>query len=158
MNRSTGMKWLVASVTAVVAVSLVAAAFVLGSPAQQRQRRLDERRAQDIANIVNSVRQYARAHDALPPELAALGKEPGLSRSPPLDPQTHIPYEYRTPDTESFELCAVFSLPSPSEGDPYFNQGRSAYSNTPWIHSAGKQCFKYKRKDNGDEYQRIPTD
>ncbi|MDR2013863.1 MAG: hypothetical protein LBQ20_12735, partial [Rhodanobacter sp.] len=140
MNRSTGMKWLAAGVTAAVVVSLIAAVFVLGSPMQQRQRRLDKLRAKDLADIAGSVQQYAQAHDALPTQLAALEKKPDsvfIRREPTgADPDTHIPYEYTVLDTESFQLCAVFSLPSPSSDDPYFSRWQ-------WTHAAGKQCFKY---------------
>jgi type II secretory pathway pseudopilin PulG len=151
MNRSTGMKWLAAGVTAAVVVSLVAAAFVIGSPMQQRQRRLDQRRTRDLADIKDSIQQYAKMHESLPPELAALGKEPGSSRPSPTDPDTRALYEYKVLDTDSFQLCAVFSLPSPGSDDPYFDRSQ-------WTHAAGKQCFKYKRKCDSGRCQWVSAD
>jgi type II secretory pathway pseudopilin PulG len=112
MNRSTGMKWLAAGVSAAVVASLIAAAFVLDSPMTRRQHRLDDRRAQDLADIKNAIQEYAKAHDALPPDLAALGKEPGARRVSIADPDTKAPYEYKALDKESFQFCAVFSLPA----------------------------------------------
>jgi len=147
MNRSTIMKGLAAAVSAVVFASLAAAAYVLGSPAERRQIRLDSRRLQDIEVISDSIQNYAKKHGALPQDLATLQKEAEAesgtaSRRPPVDPDTRAPYEYTALDAQSYQLCAVFSLPSPDENDrTYYDRWRRA-------HDAGRQCFKYTRDDN----------
>jgi hypothetical protein len=138
MNRSTGIRILVAGITAAVIAAIVAAMLVLGPPALQRQRRLDEHRVRDLVAITTSISLYAGTHGALPPNLSALGKEPGPPRAPN-DPDTGAPYEYSTLGAESYRLCATFALPSPQTDAPYF--GRE-----DWTHDAGRQCFERKQK------------
>ncbi|MDR0276130.1 MAG: hypothetical protein LBI48_12505 [Burkholderiaceae bacterium] len=148
MNRSTVMKGLAAAVSVVVIASLAGAAYVLGSPAQRRQIRLDERRLKDLVEIADSVQGYAKKHDALPQNFAALQEaaetEAG-KRRPPADPDTRAPYEYKVLDAQSWQLCAVFSLPSPDENE----NDRTYYGNWRRAHDAGRQCFKYSRDNDG---------
>ena len=139
MNRSTIMKRLAAAVTVVVIASLAGAVYVLESPMTQRQRRLDDRRLQDIKSISDSIEIYAKKHEALPQNMAVL-KEAATETGriqPPADPITRKAYEYEVLDAQSYQLCAVFSLPS-------LNGNNRAYY---WrAHAAGKQCFKYTHK------------
>ncbi|MDR0564246.1 MAG: hypothetical protein LBG78_04840 [Azoarcus sp.] len=137
MNPSTVTKRLAIAASAVVIASLIGAAFVLESPMTQRQRRLDERRLRDIQSIVRSVQSYAEKHNALPKDIAVLEEETEMRR-PPADPVTNMPYEYKTLNESSFELCAVFSLSSSYESGRYYGDGYRA-------HAAGKQCFKYNK-------------
>jgi len=110
----------------------------LGSPEQQRQRHLDERRVRDLSNISASINFYAGTHSALPLDLAALGKEPGPHRASN-DPDTGAPYEYSVLSAESYQLCATFALPSPETNAPYMEHEN-------WTHAAGRQCFERKQK------------
>jgi hypothetical protein len=138
MNRAAGVKFLVAAVTAFVVAALIAAIVVLGSPALQRQRHLDERRVRDLSSISANINFYASTHNALPPDLATLGKEPGPRRAPN-DPDTGAPYEYSVLTAESYQLCAVFALPSPETDAPYMERDG-------WTHAAGRQCFERTHK------------
>ncbi len=142
MNRATGVRILLTSVIASVAAAVVAAIFVLGSPAQQRQRRLDERRVRDLSTIANSIAMYASTHDALPADLSVLGNEPGPRRAP-TDPDTGAPYEYAVLGAESYRLCAVFADPS---ADGRVQPFIPFAEREGWAHSAGKQCFDRKQK------------
>jgi hypothetical protein len=144
MNRSNVMKWLAAAVTVTVVVSLIGAAFVLESPSKQRQRRLDSRRFEDLSTIDYSIQLYAKNHGALPQNLAALEEEAKTDVEvirPPSDPETRASYEYEVLDAQSFQLCAVFSLPSSDKFSQsnYWGRGRP--------HGDGRQCFKYTRKE-----------
>ena len=147
MNHSTVTKRLAAAVTVVVIASLAGAVYVLESPTTQRQRRLDERRLQDLSNISESIEKYAKKHDVLPQNMAVLKEEAteAGTRQPPTDPITQEPYEYKVLDRQSYQLCAVFSLPSPDE------KSLTTYTNH-WsrVHTAGKQCFKFTYKFNSD--------
>ena len=148
MNHSTVMKRLAATVTSVVIASLAGAVYVLESPMTQRQRRLDEHRLKDLENISKSIQEYAKKHDALPQNMAVLEEaatEAG-TRETPTDPVTQEPYEYKVLDAQSYQLCAVFLLPSLDENN------RIYYNSWSWsrVHAAGKQCFKYTHKRNSD--------
>lgn len=138
MNRAAGVRILIGVVTAAVIAAVIAAIIVLGSPAQQRQRHLDERRVRDLSSISASINLYASTHGALPPDLAALGKEPGPRRAPN-DPDAGTPYEYSVLTDESYRLCATFASPSPETNAPYMERDG-------WTHAAGRQCFERKQK------------
>jgi len=147
MNRSNVMKGLAAAVTAVVVASLIGAAFVLESPMKQRERRLDNRRLEDIWSIEGFIQRYAKKHGKLPQDMKALEEEAlaAGTRRPPSDPVTQAPYEYKVLDEQSFQLCAVFSLPSRKESD------YSYYPRWERAHDSGKQCFQYTlNKDTKD--------
>lgn len=75
---------------------------------------------------------------ALPLSLDDLTREPGY---PPLpaDPESGIPYEYRTLDGDRYELCASFArgagdAPAEARGDF-------------WSHGADRQCFQLEAKE-----------
>ena len=142
MNRVTGVGILVSAVTGSVVAAVIAAIVVLGSPMEQRQRRLDERRVHDLTTIVNTISLYASTHEALPSELSVLGKQPGPRRAP-MDPDTGAPYEYSVLGAESYQLCAVFTMPSPDASAAPI----SSYAEREgWTHGAGRQCFERKQK------------
>lgn len=138
MNRAGGVKLLVSAVTAAVVAAVIAAVVVLGSPAHQRQRHLDERRVRDLSSVTATINLYASTHGALPPDLAALGREPG-PRHAPNDPDSGAPYEYSVHGSESYQLCATFALPSPETDASHMERDG-------WTHAAGRQCFERKQK------------
>lgn len=130
-----------AAATAVVVLgSIVSGFFIVGSPAQQRLRRFDERRISDLQMIQNEIINYWTRKDRLPAALGDLTNDIS-GFAPPSDPETDMPYEYRTPESLKFELCAAFRLPStedafskpvPYPPEPY---GQN------WRHEAGRACF-----------------
>jgi hypothetical protein len=131
----SGIRLLIAAVTLVVAASVVVAIVVLGSPAEQRQLRLDERRVADLIGIRNAVTHYIQKNDALPPNLSAIARQEAV-RIKQSDPETGTPYEYEITGEMAYRLCAVFARKSEGDGapPPYFNE-------TGWEHEAGHQCF-----------------
>jgi hypothetical protein len=117
--------------TIVVAAAVAGGVFVLGSPSEERARRLDERRVQDLIGIQGAVDVYWSQHATLPPSLGELATEPyGKLRAQ--DPRTTEAYQYKLIDARKYELCATFERASP-EGVPY-GDGR-------WAHGNGRQCF-----------------
>ncbi|MDQ2702051.1 MAG: hypothetical protein M3Y70_04385 [Pseudomonadota bacterium] len=117
----------------VVLATLVGAIVVMDSPAQQRERRMDDRRVQDLQRLVGAARAYHQAHRQLPADMAALAGQPGLRLST-ADPSTGAPYEYEPTGKRSFRVCASFSTdtataePAPAGPDS-------------WNHAAGRHCF-----------------
>jgi hypothetical protein len=123
---------LVAGVLAiVVAAAVVAGIVVIGSPAEERARRLDERRIQDLSAIAGMVDLFWTRHSRLPLALDELRREPGSST--PDDPGSGMPYEYRPLEGMSFEVCARFERESRQDG-----LTRDGF----WSHGAGLQCFR----------------
>lgn len=135
-------------VTAVVGLAaIIAGFFVIGTPAQQRQYRLDEQRVSDLQSIENTILySYFTPLRKLPVDLAELETIPGGIGEVPTDPLTRESYTYRTSGQFSFELCATFAAPTAE-----VNRGRTSGilyakplgqpTNWSWDHGAGETCF-----------------
>lgn len=133
MSGSAG-RWLLIGAGVAIAASIIAAIVVIGTPAQQRLQRQDERRERDLTRLKNDIEGWAERNDALPPDLAALAR-PGWG--PPLrDPFTSQLYGYEVRDARRYRLCAVFETDTADQ--EVGNQ---------WRHPRGKQCFDLKRPD-----------
>lgn len=113
--------------------AVVAGLAVIGSPAQQRRQRLDERLIADLRTLALGIQNYWEQHKALPATLAELHPRAGTD----VDPVSGTPYGYAVTGPGSFRLCAVFALPSPVEDMPA--DGFSA--TLDWRHPAGAHCF-----------------
>jgi hypothetical protein len=109
-----------------VTASVAAGLMVVGSPTTQRQKRLDEKRIEDLAGIRAAVDQYRSAHNELPRVLGEL--DAGDARWRHHDPLTLQPYEYRMRGGDGYELCATFQQPSDRQTGG-------------WQHGTGRQCF-----------------
>jgi hypothetical protein len=124
--------WLLAAGGVAVVASLAAAVAVIGTPAQQRELRLDETRVRDLQQLQQAVLAFRRDEGRLPARLDAL---PGVraAATDMRDPGTGAPYGYRAPGGDRYELCARFARASPREG------GR--WVDADWRHPAGPYCY-----------------
>ena len=123
----------------VVVAIVVIGIFLLDSPAQERLRRLDERRISDLREISFAVDAYWTREGVLPSSLEELCNEERIVREL-ADPVTGEPYEYHAGTGSSYELCAVF------ERDIDAN-GRDVRYDYLWSHGPGKQCFQLTAQD-----------
>ena len=98
------------SVTVVLA-SVGAGLFLLGSPKEERVRRMDDRRVADLQGIAVSTDLYWTRHSRLPASLEDLSAEPGVSISTG-DPVSAEPYGYHPMDDARYEVCASFERES----------------------------------------------
>lgn len=135
----------------VVLASIVIGFMVVGSPAEQRARRYDNQRVQDLQNIQWQVVNYWQQKGRLPETLQEIN-DPLSGFSVPVDPQTKEPYEYFSEVDKAgmnyFRLCAefnmestgtnIYSMPTPTimASDAY---GRKINDN--WTHGVGTECF-----------------
>ena len=121
-------------VTLAVICAIAAGIFLLGSPADERSRRLDERRAQDLSGIARAIDLFwTRNNSSLPASLEVLRNSTGAGISV-ADPDTKAPYEFRSLEGDRYELCAAFEGAS-TESDRGFDAGF-------WSHPAGRHCFQ----------------
>ena len=122
-------------VVAVVASATVAAAVVfglvrLGPPSDERSRRLDERRIEDLDRLARSVDLHWTRDGDLPAALNALS-DAAVARATLSDPGTGQPYGYRVLTASTFELCGHFETDwSPRLSDEF------------WSHPPGRFCFE----------------
>lgn len=123
--------WLVAAAILAVVVTLVAAFLVMRSPSEERMRRLDQRRVDELTTLQQAVEAYVRKHDRLPADLDAAADGFAVSRN---DPVTGQPYEYAVVDARTYRLCAVFE--TTAEG------GMATARLFQWAHGAGRHCFE----------------
>ena len=131
-GRPAGRWFLVVAGLAVVA-SLVAAIAVIGSPARQREQRMDEARVRTLERIASEVERYAAAERHLPVSLDVLAQwSPAVGRDWRDSPDARA-IDYRIVDARRYELCAVFAAAQPDDGGaPMFDE---------WRHPAGRHCF-----------------
>jgi hypothetical protein len=123
-----------AGVALAVAAAIVAGLIALGSPAEQRRQRLDQRRVRDLSGIASAIDQHWRADKRLP---ATLEQLPDTYRPTSRnDPTTGLTYEYRIIGDRDYELCAVFETESRAEADPWYTFTRN------WAHGRGRHCFE----------------
>lgn len=136
-NRA-GKMFAILSALLVVA-SLIWAFVVIGSPANERLRRFDGQKVQDLQNIQWQVVSYWQAKGKLPVGLATLNDSISGFIAP-VDPQTKQSYDYKTTGNKAFQLCANFNLDNKT--DPV-NSVKTApvgfYDN--WQHFSGSVCF-----------------
>ena len=123
-------------VIAVVVAAVVAGFLALGTPQDERERRLDQVRVADLEALRSAIVAHCRREGALPDSLEQLAR-----RSPlPVrmtDPVGGRLYGYGVIDSTTYRLCAVFDFPTPEEGDARF-------ASRSWAHGAGRQCFRLR--------------
>lgn len=127
-----------AIVSAVVLVSVIGSFFIIGSPATERQYRIDDQRVNDLSNIQYQVTSYWQAKQKLPAALDELN-DPLMGFSVPVDPETGAGYLYRAVGATSFELCATFNKPNRALPQVSRPVPVGAYEN--WQHGEGEICF-----------------
>ncbi len=131
-------RWLAIAASALVAVTVVCALLVMGSPAQQRMRALDARRVQELTAISRAIQLYAAQKATLPATLTNLdGAGQWLSLE---DPVKGSPYGYAATGRKTYRLCAVF------ESSTQAADVRGGWVAAEWTHPAGHQCFDRKAK------------
>ena len=135
--------------------------LIMGSPAEQRLLRLDDRRISDLENLQYQIINYWQQKEKLPKNLTELSN-PLTGYSLPVDPEFEKGniYEYSVKDKLTFELCATFAAPMPKGWREYsggeimpmmdFVKRDVAVSypypgggvNESWEHEVGRTCFE----------------
>jgi len=132
VTARTGQAFAILAVAAVVA-AVIGGLLLLGSPKEERERRLDARRVAALQDISAAVDLYWTRQSRLPAVLAELGHERGIGVEL-TDPATGRPYGYRILGERSYELCASFAGGAADRGP--------APEGDFWAHGDGEQCFR----------------
>lgn len=160
MNAATLHRSFAALASLIVGVAVIWGFTLVGSPAQERLRKLDERRIRDLQAISRAVRALCveqvlgqtKLVAPLPKTLTELdqrvrrGDVVSLALSLK-DPQTDKEYGYRVVDDHRFELCADFQLARERRVEPF------------WNHAAGTACFAFDllEREKPPEGQEVET-
>lgn len=137
----SGKAAVLGAAAAVVVLAVGAALWLMDSPTQERQRRLDERRVSDLQAIERALDIYFSRHGGLPETLSELGEGYGVAERRH-DPVSGEPYGYRATGERSHELCATFDTASPAGGDD-----RWRVDGYFWSHPRGHHCFEIEATD-----------
>lgn len=125
-----------AAVAVVIAATIVTAIVMMGTPAEQRARRLDENRIRDLEEFAQVIDLHYREHGRVPEDVAALADRPGWVL--PSDPGTRNPYSYTPTGPRRYRLCAVFSTDTAQRS----GEAPRALAVPEWAHPAGPHCFE----------------
>lgn len=123
---------------ATVCVAIVAGLMIVGSPANERMRRLDDHRVRDLVDITHAVNGYWTKHAMLPSSLDELLESPGTAVES-RDPLMGQPYSFRVLGMKTYELCADFQRESSEANSNAF--GRF------WSHGTGRRCFRLEAEE-----------
>lgn len=128
----------------IVIVTIVAGFFIAGSPAEQRKRRFDEQRVNDLSMIQSEVINFWQRKRELPQSLEALQNDLTGFRAP-VDPETRIAYEYLVTEPLKFKLCAKFGTETTGQGSDAKTRALTHPIYGPydqnWNHDVGHVCF-----------------
>lgn len=152
---ATARKIFIYTIITIVAASVVAGFFIVGSPQKERLRRFDDQRVSDLQTIQRQIIYYWQNKEKLPAALGDL-KDPISGFNPAKDPETGVDYGYgvkselspsgRSAAVREFSLCANFNRPSlesaasyielPTYPPQYYQK-----SDSNWEHGVGYVCF-----------------
>lgn len=128
----------------VILFAIIAGFFVMGTPKEQRAKRFDEQRLQNLQMLQSEIINYWQAKGTLPADIADL-KNDVTGFIPPQDPRTTAAYEYQAKGDLVFELCTVFETTGEDIktgvkpqyiGPDYYGFAAN------WQHGAGRVCFE----------------
>ncbi len=137
------MKVFIYSIVGIVIASVIAGFFLVGSPFEQRIRRIDERRVSDLQFIQSEIINYWTNKEKLPENLSLL-RDDIRGVSIPVDPETGAEYEYKIIGERKFALCASFSRATESSGAPTQKlvPAEPYVGIENWEHREGWVCFE----------------
>jgi len=144
-------------VIAVVGISIIAGFFILGTPQEERLRRFDTQRINDLQSIQSQIITYWQTKEKLPEKLADIENPISGFRSP-VDPQTNQNYTYQVKGRLTFLICAIFSQSQVGESITGLTQPKIPPPAQPistealnpqkpgvqwnWEHKEGLNCFE----------------
>ncbi len=129
---------LAAAVSAVVAAAIIGGLILVGPPARERIRRLDDRRVEDLRALARAVDVYWTRQKSLPASLEELTAEEDFARRT-RDPETEALYEYRVLGDKEYELCAHFSRA--------MNERETLLQPDFWDHPSGRWCYQLEARE-----------
>lgn len=130
------------SLVIVIAV-FISSLFIIESPQETRDRKMDNEVLQKLHRLDSSVKGYYIENEKLPIDFSELTVEFNyLDNEDFEDSVTGEKFEYAVKEEKIYEFCANFRASNEDEQDIY----RDLY-NKEWEHSAGHQCFERKIRE-----------
>ncbi len=124
----------------IIITAFTASLFIVESPTETRNRKLDQKIMNDFSMIESEIDRYYHEKEVLPESLMKVQEEFGVLKDDILVNQaTNENYEYKVIDDKNFELCATFKSSNKDEDDY-----RYRYLAKNRLHDAGYQCLKFR--------------
>ncbi|MFA6404753.1 MAG: DUF5671 domain-containing protein [Candidatus Paceibacterota bacterium] len=140
------LRKILAGIGIIIVIAGIIGGFVaVGSPSKQRNLRFDNQRVNDLTNIQWQIINYWQNKSKLPNVLDDTN-DPISGWLIPQDPKDDTDYVYNKKGDTTFELCAIFALPSEDMKNRgptsvYVNAPDLKYNNDSWNHRSGNTCF-----------------
>ena len=134
------LRGLVIGAVVVVVATLGYSIYLVGTPGEQRDVRLDRERVSHLRDISRNIDTYYRLNGEMPVSLEDL-VGPRFYVESIEDPETGIPYEYWNFEDAAYELCAFFATDNREQG-----RERRSFSESLWDHGPGRNCFQLEAK------------
>lgn len=133
-------------ISAIVLTAIIWGIVIIGSPAEQRARQLDDMRISDLMTIQNQIVYSQWQNKGTVPDSLEDLEDPISNFIVPTDPETEESYGYKKLSKNSFELCATFKTISPEITDAVRAKPATYYNgidknNENWQHQATTTCF-----------------
>ncbi|MFA7314695.1 MAG: DUF5671 domain-containing protein [Candidatus Magasanikbacteria bacterium] len=145
MEKTNILKFLATILSVIILGSVVAGFFIVGTPKEQRNRKFDNQRIQDLSMIQNQIISYWQQKNKLPENLETTQSDIS-GFIVPVDPETKQAYEYTVKSDLSFELCANFTTTLNQEESKrlgmYDYTYPATYAPQNWTHEKGQSCFE----------------
>ncbi|EKE07602.1 MAG: hypothetical protein ACD_18C00031G0001, partial [uncultured bacterium] len=138
-NTGNTLKILATILSLVVLGSIIAGFFIVGTPQEQRNKRFDNQRVQNLSEIQEQIILYWQQKENLPTNLEELTNDISGFVAP-TDPETKHSYEYNVKSDLTFEICANFETTVNQEESKamgmydYYSPG---YTPQNWAHTTG---------------------
>jgi len=127
---------------AIIVTVFSAALFIVETPQQARDRRIDERIINNFYNIESGINSYYNTNHKLPATLDDIQKE-SIATDSLIDPGTRETFGYKPGSDVNYQLCANFRTDNKNSKDvayQYLDQNRR--------HAAGSECLDFKAYDD----------
>jgi hypothetical protein len=135
-----GLRAFAIALCAIVGLAVLAGLYVAGTPGNQRVRRLDQTRVDDLRSLRYAVDNFYADRKAVPERLEDLS-DPRYGAYRTVDPETGAPYEYVRTDATHFQLCATFATDSAAVTDP--RKPVPGIPDEDFAHGVGRTCFTF---------------
>lgn len=132
------MKYFAWAVCLVVAAAVVASFFLVGSPANTRLQKLDEKKVNDLSSIQSEIINYWQQKSRLPADLGELDNNLNYF-TVPQDTENDKDYIYEILGQYEFKLCADFSTENNTES--LYDRPVIYGMESKWTHGKGQVCF-----------------
>lgn len=140
------MRYFIYTIIGIVVAAVIAGFFIIGSPKEERARRFDAERVQNLQFIQAQIGEFYRAKGRLPENLNELN-DAFRGIVIPQDPEHRVLYSYEVRGELTFALCTTFNRPAlsqergvPKQLAPMSFEG--PFGTETWEHEAGPVCFE----------------